>query len=56
MMSMRDFDWYKREGDRLLQNWVPIDLVNLFLQMDVDLFNRMRLQIEARKRGNQWYE
>lgn len=56
MMSMRDFDWYKREGDRLLQNWVPIDLVNLFLQMDVDLFDRMRLQIEARKRGNQWYE
>ena len=55
MMSMRDFDWYKRDGERLVQNWVPIDLVDLFLQMDVDLFDRMQNQIEEQRAGRNWY-
>ncbi len=56
MMTLRDFDWYKREGDYLIQNWVPIDLIDLFLQLDVDLFDRMHRQNELRKRGINWWD
>ena len=53
-MTLRDFDWWKREGEYLIENWVPIDMIDLFRQMDVDLMERLRQQIEARKRGAEW--
>jgi predicted ester cyclase len=56
MMTMRDFDWYKRDGDFLIQNWIPLDMVDLFLQLDVDLFDRMHRQHELRKRGIDWWD
>ncbi len=49
VMTLRDFDWYRRSGNYLVQNWVPIDLVDLFLQLDVDLFARLQAQIAASK-------
>jgi predicted ester cyclase len=36
-ITMRVMDFWWREGDKLSQNWVFIDLPNLFLQFDVDL-------------------
>ena len=51
LMTLRDFDWWKREGDWLIENWVPIDLIDLLRQMDIDLMARLRDQIEARERG-----
>ena len=51
-ISIRDFDWYRREGDLLVQNWVPIDLIDMCLQMGVDLFERLRHQVEERKRAD----
>jgi len=56
MMTLRDFDWYRREGDHLIQNWIPIDLIDLFMQMDIDLFDRMHRQHELRKRGINWWD
>ena len=56
IMSIRDFDWYKCEGGLPIQNWIPIDMVDLFMQMDVDLFDRMRRQHELRKRGIDWWD
>ena len=50
VMTLRDFDWYRRDGNYLVQNWVPIDLVDLFLQMGVDLFARLQMQIENGKK------
>ena len=50
LMTMRDFDWWKREGDYLIENWVPIDMIDLCRQMGVDLMDRLRSQIEERKR------
>jgi hypothetical protein len=41
---MRVMDFWRRENDRLVQNWVFIDLPELFLQFGVDLFARMREQ------------
>ena len=51
MITIRDFDWYRREGDCLMQNWVPIDMINLVLQMGVDVFELLQHQIDQRRRG-----
>jgi len=36
-VTMRVMDFYRREGDRLAENWVFIDLPDLMLQLGVDL-------------------
>ena len=51
LLTLRDFDWWKREGDYLIENWVPIDMIDLFRQLDVDLMERLRQQVETRKLG-----
>ncbi len=52
-ITIRDFDWWKRgPNDLLIENWIPIDLIDLCRQMDVDLMARLRDQIEERKRRN----
>ncbi len=51
VLTLRDFDWWKREGDYLIENWVPIDMIDLCLQLGVDLMERLREQIDARKRA-----
>jgi predicted ester cyclase len=56
LMTIRDFDWYRREGDYISQNWCPIDLIDLFKQMGVDLFDRLRRQVEQRKLGKNWFD
>jgi predicted ester cyclase len=47
VMTIRDFDWWKR-GDNglLIENWIPIDMIDLCRQMGVDLMDRLRQQIE----------
>jgi hypothetical protein len=55
LITIRDFDWYRREGDYLVQNWVPIDMINLVLQLGVNLFDRLQHQIELRKQGKPWF-
>jgi predicted ester cyclase len=47
-VAMRVMDWWRRQGDRLVENWVFIDMIDLFLQMDVDLFAEMQKQIRSR--------
>ena len=48
LLTIRDFDWWKREGDLLVENWIPIDLIDLFRQMGVDLMDRLRVQVTQR--------
>ena len=55
LITLRDFDWYRREGDCLMQNWVPIDMVDLLLQMDIDLFGRLQQQVKQRRQGKHWF-
>ena len=52
LLTLRDFDWWKREGEYLIENWVPIDMIDLFRQMGVDLMERLQTQIDQRKRGD----
>ncbi len=49
LMTIRDFDWWKREGEYLIENWIPIDMIDLCRQMGVDLMERLRQQVDARK-------
>jgi predicted ester cyclase len=41
-IGMNIMDFWKREGDLLLENWNLIDLVDACLQFGVDLFARLR--------------
>ncbi|MEM7287576.1 MAG: ester cyclase [Actinomycetota bacterium] len=38
-------DWWKREGEQYVENWVFVDMVHLFDQFGIDLFERMRSQV-----------
>ena len=49
LLTLRDFDWWKREGDYLIENWVPIDMIDLCRQIGVDLMARMGRQIADRR-------
>ncbi len=40
--SAKLIKWWRREGDLLVENWIPIDLIDIFQQLGVDLFERMR--------------
>ncbi len=47
--TIRDFDWWRREENLLVENWIPIDLTDMFRQFGVDLFARMGAQHERRR-------
>jgi len=40
-VTMRVMDFYAHHEGRIRENWVPLDIIDLLLQMDVDLFDRM---------------
>lgn len=37
-VTMRVMDWWRREGDRLAENWVSIDLIHVLDQLGLDVF------------------
>lgn len=41
-VTMRVMDFYLHHEGLIRENWVPIDIINLLLQMDVDVFGRMQ--------------
>ena len=41
-VGMRVMDFWRREGDKLAENWVFIDKIDLLQQMGVDIFKRLR--------------
>jgi len=43
-VTMRVMDFYLADAGRIRENWVPIDLLDLLLQMDVDVLARVRTQ------------
>lgn len=40
-LVMRVCDWWRREGDLLVENWVFVDIPHVLLQMGYDLFSEM---------------
>jgi len=43
-LAMRVMDFYRCDDETIIENWVPIDIPHLLLQMGVDVFGRMRHQ------------
>ena len=43
-VKMRVMDFYRCDDETIVENWVPIDIPHLLLQMGVDIFGRMRCQ------------
>lgn len=41
-VTMRVMDFYLHHEGLIRENWVPIDIIHLLLQMDVDVFGRMQ--------------
>lgn len=42
-VTMRVMDFWRRQDDRLAENWVMIDIPDLLAQMGIDVFERMRV-------------
>ena len=42
-------DFYLHHEGLIRENWVPIDMLDLFAQMGVDLLGRMRLLLDRRR-------
>jgi hypothetical protein len=34
-------DFYRREGELIVENWVPIDMLYVFLQMGIDVLGEL---------------
>ncbi len=41
-LNMRVVDMYRRDGDKLAENWIFIDMLYWMLQQDVDVLERTR--------------
>lgn len=46
-IDFNGLDWWKRDGEFYIENWVFVDMVHLFAQFGVDLFERMRTTVES---------
>jgi hypothetical protein len=45
---MRVMDFYLADQGLIRENWVPIDLLNVLLQLDVDVLARVRHRFARR--------
>ena len=43
-IKMRVMDFYRCDDSAIVENWIPIDVPHILLQMGVDVFGRMRHQ------------
>ncbi|MEM9476526.1 MAG: ester cyclase [Pseudomonadota bacterium] len=41
-LTMRSLDFWRVEGDLIRENWVLVDLLDVYSQLGVDVFDRMR--------------
>jgi predicted ester cyclase len=40
-IEFNGLDWWKRDGEKYVENWVFVDMIHLFAQFGVDLFERI---------------
>ena len=43
-------DFYRCDDKTIVENWVPMDVPHILLQMGVDVFGRMRHQFRQHER------
>ena len=44
-VEINGLDWWKREGEMYIENWVFVDMIHLFRQFGIDLFDRLARQV-----------
>jgi predicted ester cyclase len=47
-VTMRVMDFYRADGGLIHENWVPIDMLQVLLQLDIDVLDRVRSQFSKR--------
>ncbi len=47
LFTVRVADIWRRSGDKLIENWVFVDVIDMLLQLGVDLFSRAGIEIDA---------
>ena len=50
-ITMRVMDFWRREGDLLIENWVFIDILDILQQLGYDIFDRMAQHLESKNLG-----
>lgn len=48
LITMRVMDFYCADGGLIRENWVPIDIIQVLLQLDIDVLGRLRSQFKRR--------
>ncbi|WP_420641521.1 ester cyclase [Candidatus Leptofilum sp.] len=48
-ITMRSLDFWRHENGRLRENWVLVDILDVYNQLDVDVFSRMKELTVARQ-------
>ena len=43
--TCRVSDWWRRNGDTLIENWVFVDLIDMLKQLDYDVFKKTNIEI-----------
>jgi len=51
-ITMRSLDFWRIEGDKIRENWVLVDLLDVYAQLGVDVFARLRAFNKARVGGS----
>ena len=46
MFTVRVADVWRRQGDRLAENWVFVDIVDMLLQLGVDVFAAAEIEVK----------
>jgi len=47
-VEINGLDWWKRDGEKYVENWVFVDMIHLFRQFGVDLMARMQEHVARR--------
>lgn len=48
-ITLRVVDYWRREGDKLVENWVLIDMVDILEQLGINVFELLQKEIENKK-------
>lgn len=48
IVEWRLMDFYRREGDLIAENWVPVDMLHLFLLMGRDVMAELAAEVQCR--------
>lgn len=50
-INLRSLDFWRLDGDKIRENWVLVDLLDIYNQLGVDVFDRLREFNKARSSG-----